>query len=52
MRRRGLDQSQLGERIGVHQTWMRHASIASTALYTMVDDEQVAMAVALLPRPA
>jgi integrase/recombinase XerD len=41
-----------GHDIRVTQTGMRHLSIASTALYTKVDDEQVANAVALLPRPA
>lgn len=41
-----------GHDIRVTQTGMRHLSIASTALYTKVDDAQVASAVALLPRPA
>lgn len=41
-----------GHDIRVTQTAMRHLSIQSTALYTKVDDEQVASAVALLPRPA
>ncbi len=41
-----------GHDIRVTQSGMRHLSISSTALYTKVDDQQVANAVALLPRIA